>query len=526
MNFEFKTIGEIVNKGVPCLVQQATAPWSSKQFWIAWRTCNDPALKESIQIRRDGERMTLTRIIPRDSKLKLPPIPVPYYLKSTRHLLDYQPAAVAPMVRSLLNHGCAIDGSDTGLGKTYVSLAVCRELAMRPGVVCKKAGIAGWRRACEYMGIDPLFIINWEMARTGNFPFAPRKHHAFEPRWVYSWKVPKNAVVIFDECHVACNDGTLNNQLWTSAKGKNCMFLSATFSDRPVRLASLMEMLGVCTRAQFTMWLRARGNFMNAHNELESMAPVQDMKEIHKILYPRFGARLSYGDPAVKHHFPGVVHQVELITLDNSVRITQNTLYSEFVKKAREYKEAGRQHADTMVMELRYRQAAEIMKVPVLADFAADYMQAGLSVCIFVNYRETLAALAKMLKTRSMIFGDQDRFGISRDGVIAEFQANNSRIILLMSEAGGQSIDLHDLKGAHQRISLVCPTYNPITLKQVLGRTRRARSKTIPIIKLVYAAGTVEEKVAQSVAQKLDNIEALNRGDLMESDIFDIQEKQ
>jgi hypothetical protein len=92
-----------------------------------------------------------------------------------------------------------------------------------------------------------------------------------------------------------------------------------------------------------------------------------------------------------------------------------------------------------------------------------------------------------------------------------------------MADAGGASIDLHDLKGGHQRVSLICPTYNPVHLKQVLGRTRRAGSKTTPIIKLVYAANTIEEKVANAVAMKLDNIEALNRGDLMEPDLFNMK---
>jgi hypothetical protein len=42
----------------------------------------------------------------------------------------------------------------------------------------------------------------------------------------------------------------------------------------------------------------------------------------------------------------------------------------------------------------------------------------------------------------------------------------------------------------------------------------------VPVLKLVYAAGTIEEKVAQNVNQKLDNISALNDGDLMEPDLF------
>jgi hypothetical protein len=43
---------------------------------------------------------------------------------------------------------------------------------------------------------------------------------------------------------------------------------------------------------------------------------------------------------------------------------------------------------------------------------------------------------------------------------------------------------------------------------------------------MVYAAGTVEEKVAERVNEKLDNIAALNDGDLMESDMFNLTGKR
>ena len=175
-----------------------------------------------------------------------------------------------------------------------------------------------------------------------------------------------------------------------------------------------------------------------------------------------------------------------------------------------------------MVAELRYRQAAELFKADIVADNALDLLYEGKSVCIFVNFRDTLAYLARKLKTRSVIYGEQERHGLSREKVIADFQANRNRVIICMAEAGGQSIDLHDLEGGHQRVSLICPTYTSVTFKQILGRTHRAKAKTVPIMKLIYAANTVEEKVAESVNGKLGNIAALNDGDLMEPDLFNL----
>jgi hypothetical protein len=56
--------------------------------------------------------------------------------------------------------------------------------------------------------------------------------------------------------------------------------------------------------------------------------------------------------------------------------------------------------------------------------------------------------------------------------------------------------------------------YHAIALQQIFGRTKRALSKSTPIMKLVYAANTIEEKVAVSVQSKLKNIASLNDGDL------------
>lgn len=162
------------------------------------------------------------------------------------------------------------------------------------------------------------------------------------------------------------------------------------------------------------------------------------------------------------------------------------------------------------------------MKVPALVDLAQDFMAQRKSVCIFVNFRETLFELSKALKTKSLIYGDQERDKLDREKVVDDFQKNKERIIICMCDAGGQSISLHDLEGDYQRVSLICPNYNPIHLRQIMGRTYRAETKSVPVIKLVYAADTIEEKVSLVVARKIGNISALNQGDLFEGDIFNL----
>lgn len=491
----------------------------NRDFWIAWKKANH-ALKSKVTLRREPDGWMCYRQVRTDNFTSVP-FTCPYTLRSTDKLLPFQPPAVAHLCASLLAHNGAADGSDTGIGKTFVALKTCIELNLKPAVICKKSGVAGWTRACRYMGVQPYFITNWEAVRTGKFPFCRRSRNEWSGKYLYQWSLPPGTCLIFDEAHSGCNDGTQNNAMFTAARGVPLLALSATFADRPARMKALFDVLGIMDPERFNGWLESRGNFENQHGQIESLSAVEDMKWISRELYPVYGYRLSYNDPEVKRFFPDGVYQTQIVSMSDEDTMRQNALYNELLVKVEHYRELKRQ-ADILVADLRYRQETELLKCNPLSELIEEYLYEGYSVAVFVNFRETLAWLAKFFKTKSLIFGAQERYKISRDQVIEDFQANRTRIVLAMVDAGGVSLDLHDLHGDHPRMSLICPTYNPITLKQVMGRTRRAGSKTTPIIKLIYTAGTVEEKVAETVNAKLDNISALNDGDMMEPDLWNL----
>jgi len=524
MDFHFTDVQHVEQNGVRYMLQRAVVG-NNPRFWSLWRTrvANREELKNSsrLVLRREYGEWVAYRLKPLDNSLPFGKFSLAYSLKSRAKLLPYQPRCVEHLCNAMVRHGHAVDGSDTGLGKTYTSLAVCREMGLRPAVICRKPGIAGWKRACEYFGMTPLFIVNWEYAKSAKMSrFVTRTHAEYANWFEYRWTLPNGSLLIFDEAHMANHAYSQNNMLYTASRPYASLSLSATFADRPSRLGAMFEVLGIMDKQRFAAWLRERGGLQLADSdEMESMSDRQDMLEINRLIYPEYGYRLSYDDPDVMRYFPEAVHLVNVMTLPPLATRQQNKLFRELVEKVERYRELGKQ-AEVMVADLRYRQAAELLKADTLAELAQELIYEGKSVIIFVNFRETLARLAKLLNTRSLIYGGQESHGIDRERVIEEFQANRSRLILSMVDAGGQSISLHDLHGGHQRVSLVCPTYNPISLVQVLGRTRRAGAKSTPIMQLVYAAGTVEEKVASRVITKIRNIEALNDGDLTEDDIF------
>jgi len=101
-----------------------------------------------------------------------------------------------------------------------------------------------------------------------------------------------------------------------------------------------------------------------------------------------------------------------------------------------------------------------------------------------------------------------------RQQAVDDFQDDKQRIILINIAAGGAGLSLHDLNGKYPRISLICPSYSAVLMRQSTGRVWRDSAKTKSIQKIVFVANTIEEEVCKIVNQKLENLDLLNDGDL------------
>jgi superfamily II DNA or RNA helicase len=178
-------------------------------------------------------------------------------------------------------------------------------------------------------------------------------------------------------------------------------------------------------------------------------------------------------------------------------------------RKKEDKKEGQGQH---LVERLRARQEIELLKIPAFVEMAEDAVEEGMSVAIFLNFEESVKALSERLNIDCIITGKVS--AANREKNRMSFQKGKERIIILNTQAGGESIDLHDEFGNYPRLSLISPTYSAQTLKQVLGRLPRTGAKSKVIQKIVFAAGTVEEEVADRVAAKIENINTINDGDL------------
>jgi hypothetical protein len=371
-----------------------------------------------------------------------------------------------------------------------------------------------WRRVLKHFQIKPIFVMNWEGCKSKKFVFG-----GFDAQDVYSWKLGKRVLLIFDEAHKAKGEYTLNAKMVIAAKKQDIpsLLLSATIASSPREMRAMGFMLGLHSLSDFRAWTLGHGCYQNQFNGWECANPKEAMQKISGEIFPAHGNRIRIAD--LGDAFPECQIIAESYPTKDVKK--QNSEYQKLIAEIEKLKEAKKQNVQAAILSLnlRYRQFAEMCKLDTLEDLARDAAENGMSVAIFVNFTDSLIELCGRLKAVA-VHGQQS--AEERQRSIDAFQSNKARFIVLNAQAGGAGISLHDLQGDAPRIGLVCPTYSATILKQVLGRIHRAGAKSKALYRIVYAAGTIEESICKSVARKLEALSTLNDGDLMEPDILGV----
>lgn len=468
--------------------------------------------------RDNTETKTATTKIQTETTLK------EYTVKHTDGLRSFQVPNVAKLCAAIKQNKAALDGSDTGAGKTYTAVGVARELGMEIAVVCPKAVIASWNKVIKnHFNMKPVFVLNYESVKTGKYKEIGswKKISRTSNREYFQWNVPKNTLIVFDESHRLKGHGTQNSEIALEAKkqGYTILCCSATNAINPIELKTVGFILGLYKSGKWTQFLREheceKGRF-----GWEFSGSRDVLKKLHADLFLDRGVRVKREDI---EGFPDSEVIAEAYNIDEQSEKELKRIYEEMdrelkylqaqCKNTKEYK------INAMTIMLRARQQAELIKVPLFVEMAEDAIEDGMSVALFVNFSETVRALSKRLDTNCVVWGENK--GNEREKHIEDFQADKKRVIIVNIKAGGAGLSLHDLNGNYPRISLISPTPSAVDLRQALGRVWRDGGKTKSLQKIVFAANTVEEEVCEKVKLKLNNLDTINDGDVMLGTEFD-----
>ena len=407
-------------------------------------------------------------------------------------------------------------------GKTYVACAVARELNLKIGVVCPKSVISSWKKIItKHFGMRPVFILNYESVKTGKYKNIGtwKAVSRISTREYFEWNVPKDTLIIFDESHRLKGHGTQNSEIAIQAKKQkyHILCLSATNSISPIELKTTGFILNLYKKG-YTEFLRShdceKGRF-----GWEFGGNKKVLQKLHGDLFLERGVRINKEDI---EGFPDCEIIAEAYNIDESSEKELKEVYSDMNREltllSAKCKNTAEWKINSMVIQLRARQKAELLKVPLFVEMAEDSISDGMSVAIFVNFSETIRALSKRLVTKCIVWGENK--GTERDENIEGFQADRERVILVNVKAGGAGLSLHDLNGTYPRIALISPTPSAVDLRQALGRIHRDGAKSKALQKIIFVANTEEEDTCERVKTKLEHLDTINDGDVVVGNIF------
>lgn len=458
---------------------------------------------------------------------------------NTTGLLEPQIPHAERLVDSLYFNGVAFDGSDTGVGKTYVAAAVARAMNSPVIVICPKLVKPTWIKVLAQFGIKPALVINFEKLCRGNTPYLKYKRCQKYDRWKNAdIRLPAGSFVILDESHKCKGTNSLNAGLMIALKkqGYRCLCLSATAATNPTEMKAFGFMLNLhdaglkedrgyktCGFNQFCLDHGAEwaGRWGAMTINLDSPKVKVAMRKLHQNLFQdqQIMSRLTREEMGTL--FPENQVVAEAYDLgEGSKKIA--AIYDWMEAEIARLEEATADYSECILAVItKARRQIELLKVPAILEMVEDLYDEGKSIAVFVNFTDTIELLVRKLREKekfrntvgSIYGGMTDK---QRLNDIDDFNADRKRIIICNLAAGGQSISLHDLNGNHPRASIINPNYSALQVLQALGRIWRQGGLSKCYQRFLFAAGTREEHICRRIQARLNNLSILNDGDLVE----------
>lgn len=443
----------------------------------------------------------------------------------TSKLLEPQKKHAINLLESLYINGSACDLSETGCGKTYTAAWIAKNFNSPVVVICPKVVINAWHNVLAEFGIKAHVVINYEKLTRGNTEYLSFKDDKDNGPDDYIFNIPKTSLVIVDESH-KCKGWNSKNSDMLIAIRKNhykLLLLSATAATNPLEMRAFGFVSTLHNLTNYRNFVFGSGAYTSRFGgyqiDLASRVTVEAMGEIHHKLFNTYRIASRMTRKMFDTIFPDNRVIADIFDMgSNTAKI--NRVYEVMESELAALEESSSNYSShQFAIMTKARRHAEILKVPTMVEMIEDLYDEGISPVVFVNFTDTVEAIEKQLAKNSKFNGKIARIvGGQSDKVrqadIDAFQNDIKRILIANLAAGNAGVSLHDLNGKHPRHSIVSPSYSAINLLQALGRIHRAGGKSPCIQKILFAAGTIEEDACRKVQSKLQNLDALNDGDL------------
>ena len=443
-------------------------------------------------------------------------------LKSKIMPFDWQKPLIAKQSDTLKKNRVFLCSAHTGSGKTVMALQTVKDLGLPSLIVCPKIAISQWLSTAQRMDVPKnliLGVVNPENLITSK----KNKFYRHDEGWLVGHDTP--SLLVWDEVHRSCSGADSKSALalarWCSKKmpeGNKVLAMSATPFETPLKLRALGYLMGFhrFVERDFYDWCRKHacsmvpiGRYPRIRQVFAFTTNKARAEEVMRIIRRDMGERFLSIGPDEIPGFPDEVKEVCLVDLAKKDHDALVRAYEEMPPQMQHMSQ------DDMVKTLRLRQQAEWCKASVLAEMAANYVEDGYSVFIAISFSDSRKRIEDELTKRGVkyasIYGGQR--DSERQAGIDSFQRNETHVMVGMMQACSVALSLHDELHERPRVSLISPSYSASDVIQALGRIRRVGGTTATQ-KIVLAAGSVEERVAEAVQRKIDCIGTLSDRDL------------
>lgn len=441
-------------------------------------------------------------------------------------------------VIEILNRSYSVyDTSETGSGKTHVSLFICAAFKLKAFVVCPKSLIEMWSQKAEQYGIPCVDIMTYDKLRGTtrriNHDYLEwsnnsdaKSHERFRPSRKFLQLVKDGIYVIFDEAHRLKTPKTsthsaghaLVNAIIASGSRSRIACLSASPYDLPAYAKSTLQILGIIPDADMYEYNRSTKSYQatgidKAYQFCRRINPRQADEIYFKYGISRFTIdkmcnefytkiikftiTSSMKKPAMKSKLDcqNLLCRVTRDSADELLKIREQLLSQlQYDPDKGIYKG---ERGDAMRAVMGVHKHIEFLKMKIFIRLIRAKLEyhPNSKVLVFVWYLENMGFLEKVFSQYNPLILNGSVTGKKRTDNIEKFQQPNleHRLIISIPTVGGVGISLDDTHGGFPRYQLISPGYKMTDLYQCMGRIHRGTTKSSSQIRFVYAENFVEE---------------------------------
>lgn len=451
-------------------------------------------------------------------------------------LMPHQEEHVDKLVNVLQRRSSVADTSGTGTGKTYAAAEVASRLCLPVMVFCPRSAIPTWEGVLKMWGVPIVTITNYDMARHSHgekegyakwydFRFGMQDKSTICP-WIkrkeikvkgnvemkYTWDIPYNVYIIFDEGHVAKNSHTRTSNFVSGAcrclrrsGGHKMGVITATpIEKREKNLKFLFYALGLTSKPDMSA--------VHAYLK-QTLGYIPNMEIIHKFLYGENGCASSMPDAEMPSHVQNII-TAEAYDIDED-KLKEIHTRNERIKENMKRLE-GREYDGTLGEINRLQGEIERMKKDIILRLISWGLNVGVfkRVAVFTNGKETLHEIKDSIRDKYSIaeyHGDLPSGEPERNATL--YNEGKADVLLATVDKGGVSVSFHDTVGDKPTLVLIMPPNSATKLGQTLGRHYRAGTQTSVHQKIIFVKGDYyEECIRKALARKAEDMRKLTNG--------------